>query len=133
MTSRPEPGVGPTRRARGVAYGAAAAAGGAFVLAALAGPLSLGPGLLVVAAATGRVVALAVAAGWGPSAMRTGRIVTAVALALIAVALGEIGTWLFARAEGGVLELVDYLGQVHGPIAPAMAALAAATAWLSAR
>jgi hypothetical protein len=110
-----------------------AAAGGGLVLAALAGPLSLGPGLLVVAAGAGRAVALALAAGSGASVGRTGRIVAAVVLALLAVTLGEIGTWLFARAEGGVLELADYLGQVHGPIVPAMATLAAATAWWSAR
>ena len=120
-------------KVRALLYGVAASAGGAVVLAALAGPLSLGPGLLVVAAAAGRFVALAFMAGSGRSGGRTGRSVAAVMLAVVAVALGEIGTWLFARAEGGVLDLVDYLGQVHGVIAPAMAVLAAGTAWWSAR
>jgi hypothetical protein len=120
-------------KARALLYGVAAMVGGAVVLAALAGPLSLGPGLLVVAAAVGRVVALAITAGSGSPGGRTGPSVAAVILALAAVALGEVGTWLFARAEGGVLDLADYLGQVHGIIAPAMAVLAAGTAWWSAR
>ena len=36
-------------------------------------------------------------------------------LAVAAIALGQLGLWLFARIEGGVLPLVDYLGEVFGP------------------
>jgi uncharacterized protein (DUF2062 family) len=49
------------------------------------------------------------------------------------VAIAQIGIWLFARAEGGALGLVDYLGQTFGPLVPLQFAIAALVAWWSAR
>ena len=57
----------------------------------------------------------------------------AAALAALGVVLGQIGLWLFARAEGGVLAPIDYLGQTFGPLVPVEVLLAAAVAWWRAR
>jgi len=40
----------------------------------------------------------------------------AVALAIAAVVVGLLGVWVFARLEGGVLDPMAYLLQVHGPL-----------------
>ena len=47
--------------------------------------------------------------------------------------LGQVGLWLFARAEGGVLAPIDYLGQTFGPLVPVEVVLAAVVAWWRAR
>ncbi len=57
----------------------------------------------------------------------------ATALAVIGVALGQLGLWLFARSEGGVLPLVDYLGQTFGPLVPLQLLVAGAVAWWTSR
>jgi hypothetical protein len=44
-----------------------------------------------------------------------------------------VGLWLYARTEGGVLALPDYLGQTFGLLVPIQVALALAIAWWSAR
>ena len=57
----------------------------------------------------------------------------AAGLAALGVVLGQVGLWLFARTEGGVLPLVDYLGQTFGPLVPLEVLLAAGVAWWRAR
>lgn len=125
----------PTGRTRPIVHAVLAASIGAVVFVVLAGPFALGAGLVVVAAAIGRFVGLALA----PLArVRAGNLrlrvaVLAAGLAVGALVLGEIGTWLYARAEGGVLSLADYVASVHGPLAPLAVLAAAGVAWWSAR
>ena len=118
---------------RSVVNALAVAAAGAAVFAVLAGPASLGAGLVVVAGAIGRFVGLALRGAARGSLGRRNGAGLAVALTGIAVALGEVGTWLYARWEGGVLPLVPYVAEVHGPLAPAALLVGAAAAWWSAR
>jgi hypothetical protein len=47
-------------------------------------------------------------------------------IALVAVVLGYLGIWLYGRLEGGVLDPIDYLAQVEGPVVVVVAAVAAA-------
>lgn len=99
-------GVGGGSPTAATGRGVAAALGGAAVMTLLGGPLSVTFGLLVVAAFFGWLIATLVRpAVW-----------LAVGLAVAAVALGLVGIWLFAGLEGGALGLVDYLGQVQGPL-----------------
>ena len=62
-----------------------------------------------------------------------GASVIALALALGAVALGQLGLWQYGRSEGGVLGPLDYLGQVYGPLVLVEFAAAGVIAWLAAR
>lgn len=91
-------------------------------------------GLLFVSGAMGAAIGLllARAAVPGESARpirRTAVTRLAVVMGVAAVALADVGTWLFARGEGGTLGLVDYLLTTFGPFVPAEALLAAVTAW----
>jgi hypothetical protein len=92
---------------------------------------------------TGALPALAAIIGWATAwALRIGGGATiaagrrpwlAVALALASIVLGQIGLWLYGWTEGGVLPLVDYLGEVFGPLVPAQAIIAVVVAWVAAR
>ncbi len=95
--------------------------------------LAITAGLIVVAAATGYAVAAGVRAGARGSLSRSGRLGWSVGLAVAGVALGQVGLWLFARTEGGVLGLPDYLAQTYGALAPIQVAVAALIAWWTAR
>jgi hypothetical protein len=122
--------------ARGVAFGAIAALGGAAATVVLGGVLAISAGLVVVAAATGYGVGLAVTAGTGTLSgadRRPARPWIAAVLAILGVVLGQLGLWLFARAEGGVLALPDYLGQTFGPVVPLQWLLAGVVAWWKGR
>ena len=55
------------------------------------------------------------------------------ALALLAVTLGQLGLWLYARSEGGVLGPLDYLAEVFGPLVPIEFLAASVVAWVTAR
>jgi hypothetical protein len=57
----------------------------------------------------------------------------ALALTLGAVALAQLGIWLYARWEGGALGIVDYLAQAFGPLVPLQFAVAGVVAWWTAR
>jgi hypothetical protein len=64
----------------------------------------------------------------------TGRLVRlAVGLALVAVVLGQLGLWLYARTEGGVLGPFEYLGETFGLLVPLELAAASIAAWLTGR
>lgn len=119
--------------ARGIAWAALVAIAGAALIVLLGGPLAVSLGLLVAAAVIGRYVALALAAGARTTVTGSPRRVVATSLAVGGVLLGQLGLWLFARSEGGVLGLVDYLGQTFGWLVPAQLLVAAIVAWLTAR
>jgi hypothetical protein len=100
----PTPPAGwPARRA---ARAVVAALVGAVVVAFLGGPLSVTLGLVVVAAVI----------GWAVGSLARPSLALAASLAVGSVALGLVGVWLFARFEGGVLGLPDYLAEVQGPL-----------------
>jgi hypothetical protein len=115
---------------RALAAGTLAALLGAAAITVAAGLLALTAGLLVVALAIGRAVGLVVAAANGRGRRS---VATALALALASVALGQLGTWLVARAEGGVLDLGPYLAETFGILVPLELAFAALAAWWTAR
>ena len=108
---------------RGLAWAAAVALVGAAVVVALGGPLAISVGLVVVAFVIGRLVGLAL----------RGRPAPAVTIALLGILLGQVGIWLFARSEGGVLGLADYLGQAFGWLVVAQLVVGAAVAWWTSR
>lgn len=105
----------------------------AALIVLFGGVLAVSAGLLIVAALTGRAVGLGVVIGAGSSLADTRRVALAIALATGAVVLGQVGLWLYAQTEGGVLSLIDYLGETFGILVPLQVALAAAVAWWSAR
>lgn len=129
-TAPPSRAGGPIRGiilASGVGTIGSAASIALFALA------SVSAGLLVVAALTGLFVAEALRAGGGatiPAGLRRG---LAVATAIESVAVAQLGIWLYARAEGGALGLIDYLAQTFGPLVPLQFAIAALVAWWRAR
>jgi hypothetical protein len=129
-TAPPAPTVTGATSARGVAWAAAVAIAGAVATTVLAGALNVTVGLLVVAGLTGRFIALALLAGGWPR--RTAPAVAA-AIALLGVAFGQVGIWLYARSEGGVLGPLDYLAQAFGWLVPLQLGIGAFVAWWSAR
>jgi hypothetical protein len=118
---------------RGIAFAVLAALAGAGLTVVLGGRLTISAGLLVVAALTGRAVAIALVAGAGDSLPTPRRAWLAAGIAVGGILLGQLGLWLFARTEGGVLALPDYLGQTFGLLVPIQIALALLVAWWSAR
>lgn len=119
--------------ARGVAFGTVAALVGAALIVVFGGALAVSAGLLVVASAVGYSVGLATVIGAGDTLPPTRRSWIAGALAGLGVLLGQVGLWLFARAEGGVLGPIDYLGQTFGVLVPVEVLLAAVVGWWRAR
>jgi hypothetical protein len=111
-----------TRRTR-VAQALGVAAAGAAAIAFLGGPLSMTAGLLALSVVVGLVV----------GALLRPATAIAVSLAVGSVVVGLLGVWLFARAEGGVLDPIAYFGDVQGPLAPAQLVLAALAAVASSR
>lgn len=93
-------------------------------------------GLLFVAAAMGAAIGLVLARAAVPAPGSDARPVSrrlvvwlALALAIVAVVVADIATWLYALAEGGTLELFDYLWTTYGLFIPAVAVVAVVTAW----
>ncbi len=119
--------------ARGIAFGVLAGLAGTVATIVFGGPLALSAGLLVVAVATGWAVGMALKAGAGNGLATQTRPWLAVAIALGAVVLGQVGLWLYARTEGGVLALPEYLADTWGILVPIEAVLAAVGAWWAAR
>jgi hypothetical protein len=108
---------------RGLGFGLIAGLGGAAVITVLGGVMTVTAGLIVVAGAT----------GWAVGAVLPGRARTAVLLALLAVALGQLGLWAYALSEGGVLGPLDLLWQVYGGLVPLEFVAAAILAWVGTR
>lgn len=119
--------------ARGLGLGLLVALAGAAVIVVLGGILALTLGLIVVAGAIGWLVAVAVGFGAGATLPASRRASAAAGLALLGVLVGQVGLWLYAASEGGVLSLPDYLGEVYGPLVPLELTLAGAIAWATAR
>lgn len=119
--------------ARGLALATIAAIAGAAATVVLGGIITLTAGLVGVAIVTGWAVAAGLRFGAGPRLAGSRRAWMAVVIALAAVALGQLGLWLYARTEGGVLPLPEYLGEVFGILVPIQAVFAALAAWVSAR
>jgi hypothetical protein len=122
-----------TSIARGVALASAVAIMGAAAIVFLGGVLAYTEILLVVAGFTGGGVGVALRWGAGDQLAGRRRVGIALVLALVAVALGQLGLWQYGRAEGGVLGPLDYLGQVYGPLVLVEFAAAGLLAWLAAR
>jgi hypothetical protein len=120
-----------------IAKGLGAGALAAVVIVLLGGLLGVSAGLLVVALVTGWGVARVMAGGpaGGPpgEAADRSRPWLAVAIAVGAVAAGQLGLWLFARLEGGVLSPIDYLAQTFGPLVPVQLIIGGVAAWWTAR
>lgn len=132
----PAPSVDAVDRAspvRGIAYGAVAAIVGAAALVVLGGALAVSAGLLAAAAAIGYAVGLAMVWGAAGTLSSPARPATAAVLGGVGVVLGQVGLWLYARAEGGVLPLIDYLGQTFGALVPLELLVAVGVAWWRAR
>ena len=119
--------------ARAGLYGALAAVAVAAVVTILGGVLAVSAGLLVVAAAGGWLVGRAVRIGGGSAVGGASGVRLAIVLAVAGIAAGQLGLWQFARSEGGVLGVVEYLGETFGALVPLQLGLAAVVAWLSAR
>ena len=101
---------------RAVLYGSITAVIGVVIIVLLGGVLTLSGGLLAVAVVIGRTVGLGVVFGGGVEVGQPTRTWLAIGLALASVAVGQIGLWLYGRTEGGVLDPLDYLWQVFGPL-----------------
>ncbi len=118
---------------RGVASGIVAAAIGAAAIVLLGGVLAVSSGLVVVAGATGWAVASALRAGAAHRLGIRSRVRLAMGLALLAVILGQVGLWAYARSEGGVLGPLDYLAETFGVLVPLELFVAWIVAWATAR
>jgi len=116
-----------------MAYGVVAAAVGAFATIVFGGVMAVSAGLLVVAAVSGWAVAIGLRAGGGPHLDRANRVRLALALTAMAVALGQLGLWAYARSEGGVLGPIDYLAETFGVLVPLEVLAASVVAWATAR
>jgi len=106
---------------------------GALAIIVLGAIATVTTGLIVVAGGLGFGVGLALRVGAREKLAPGRRIGLAVGLTLIAIALAQVGIWQYARAEGGVLPLIDYLAEVFGPLVIAEFAVGAVVAWLAAR
>jgi hypothetical protein len=118
---------------RGIVLASAVGTIGSAASIALFALASVSAGLLVVAALTGLFVAEALRAGGGttlPARLRQG---LALATAIESVVVAQLGIWLYARAEGGALGLIDYLVQTFGFLVPLQFAIAGLVAWWRAR
>ena len=81
-----------------------------------------------------RAALYVIALGWRRVRRRSsGALLAAVGIAIGSVGLGQLGLWLYARTEGGVLTLPDYLVQTFGVLVPLQAALAMGLSWWIAR
>ncbi len=106
---------------------------GAVALVVVGGVLTFSGALLVLAGLIGGAVSWASWYGAGTTPQRSRRLLVPVVFALAAVALGQIGLWLYAATEGGVLSLGDYLGEVFGWLVPLQLVIAALGAAITAR
>ncbi len=118
---------------RAIAFGALTGLILAVSITVLGGVLLITAGLIAVAGLGGWAIAVAVRAGGLDAVAPSTRGWLAVGLAAGAVLAGQLGLWLFARYEGGVLGPVDYLAETFELLVPLQFLFAAAAAWLAAR
>ena len=98
-----------------------------------AGPLSFSAGLVVIAIFAGRTDRPCHETAAGPAVSSDARVVVALLLTIGWFVVAQVAVWLYARAEGGNLDLLDYLGQTYGPLVPLQLIVAVLVAWWSAR
>ena len=118
---------------RAVAFGALTGLVLAAAITILGGVLLITAGLIAVAGLGGWAIAIAVRAGGLDALAPPERRALSVGLAAAAVLAGQLGLWLFARYEGGVLGPVDYLAETFEFLVPLQFLFAIAAAWLAAR
>jgi len=119
--------------ARGVAYAVVAAVVGTIGMTVLGGVLAISAGLVVVAAVTGWAIGVGLRTGGGPRLGPSDRGRIALILVTLAVAATQLGLWLYARSEGGVLGPIDYLVETFGFLVPLEFLAAWVVAWATAR
>jgi hypothetical protein len=119
--------------ARAIGFSVPAAIIALIVYLVLSGPLAFDSGLVIIGIFAGRVIGLTAKAGGGATVTSDGRVVIALLVTLGWFIAAEVGTWLYARSEGGVLPILDYLLQAYGPIVPLVAIASVLAAWWSAR
>jgi formate/nitrite transporter FocA (FNT family) len=119
--------------ARGLALAVIVSLVGALALVMLGAIATVTTGLIVVAGAIGFGVALALQLGARGHLPSGHRVLLAVALTLGAIGLGQLGIWQYARAEGGVLPVIDYLAEVFGPLVIVEFVVGGVVAWAVAR
>ena len=119
--------------ARAMVFGLLTGIGFAFAIVLLGGVLALSTSLVLLAPFLGWTVAWAVKTGADGSVPRSRLALLALSLAFGAVVLGQLGLWLYARTEGGVLPLTDYLGEVYGVLVPLQFLFAVPIAWATTR
>jgi hypothetical protein len=135
---RPGPGhdAAPTgARLRGpLAKALVVAAAGAVALVALGAIFASTIGLLFTSGATGAAIGLVLARAAVPpddprAVPRRTVEWLSIGLAIAAIVVAGIATWIIARQEGGTLGPLDYLVTTFGPFVPGEAVLAALGAW----
>lgn len=127
----PEDGGGSFGRALG--FGGLTAIAIAAGLALFGGVILVTAGLVALAALGGWAIGIAVRMGSKGTVTAQRRAVMAAILAALAVLGGQLGLWLFARYEGGVLGPVDYLAETFGLLVPIELAFAVVAAWFASR
>ena len=118
---------------RAVTFGALTGLALAAAITVLGGILLITAGLIAVAGLGGWAIAVAVRTGGLDAVAPSRRRALAVGFAAAAVLAGQLGLWLFARYEGGVLGPVDYLAETFELLVPLQFLFATAAAWLAAR
>jgi hypothetical protein len=118
---------------RAIAFGALTGLVLAVAITLLGGILLITAGLIAVAGLGGWAIAVAVRAGGLEAVAPSRRRTLAAGLAAAAVLAGQLGLWLFARYEGGVLGPLDYLTETFELLVPLQFLFATAAAWLAAR
>ena len=118
---------------RALASGALAAIGVAIAIAVLGGVVLVTAGLIAIAALGGWAIGIAVRVGAAGTIAARQRATLGALLAGLAVLGGQLGLWLFARYEGGVLGPVDYLAETFGLLVPLELAFAVVAGWLASR
>jgi hypothetical protein len=119
--------------ARAAGFAAPAAVVALIVYVVFAGPLAFSAGLVIIGIFAGRMIGLTAKAGGGREVASDARIVVALLITLIWFVAAQLATWLYARNEGGVLSILDYLLQTFGPVVPLVAIASVLAAWWSAR
>lgn len=119
--------------ARAVVFGTLTGIGFAIAIVLLGGVLALSTSLVLLAPILGWTIAWAVKTGADGTVSRSRLALLALALAFGAVVLGQLGLWLYARTEGGVLPFTDYLGEVYGVLVPLQFLFAVPIAWATTR
>jgi len=118
---------------RGVVLAIAAGLLGSGLLVLLGGVVTITAGLVIAAGAIGWAVTAGLRFGAGDRIGPDRRVAIAVTIALGSIALGQLGLWLYAQSEGGVLSPIGYVTDVFGILVPIEFGVAAIIAWWGAR